>query len=201
MRPMKRKLLNGIKFCKYCGARMLLQGYDTQHRLAHIMNRETICYDCAFWLDIREFPPEYMEIVGDKCMKVCPVADKKDKSLILGGKGRMRYFIRNDNTVIQSNDIWLIGIIPERFRKDFKPTAKEITLKAFNKLLKNSKKCKARGCFDRYHCFRYDLTLEKNGAFNSIPFKWNAGDEHCKFFIDLDSVYIDDSSVNNNSNS
>lgn len=201
MRSMQRKMLNGIRFCKCCGARMLFQGYDIQHRLAHIMNRETICYDCAFWQDIREYPPEHMEIVGNKCMKIYPVADKKDKSLILGGKGKMRYFIRNDNTVFQSNDIWFIGIVPERFRKDFKPTAKEITQKAFKKLLKNSLKCKARGCFDRYHCFRYNLELERNGAFNSVSLNWNVGDEHCKFFIDLDNIYIDDSSVNNKPNS
>lgn len=201
MRLMKLKMLNGIRFCTYCGARMLLQGYDTQHRLAHIMKQEGICYTCAFWRDIQDYPPEHLEIIGHKCLKVCPVADKKDKALILGGKGKMRYFIREDFTTFQSNDIWLIGIIPEIFLGDFKSTAKEITQKTFKKLQRNGQKCKSRGCFDRYHCLRYDLALECDGAFNSVPLKWNAGDERCKFFINLDNAYIDDSSVNKNSNS
>lgn len=200
MRPMKRKILNGIRFCKCCGARMLLQGYDTQHRLSHIMNRDTICYTCAFWSDLLEYPPDCMEVVGTKCLKIYPVADKRDKSLILGGRGKMHYFIRKDLSVFQSNDIWLIGIVPDRFQEQFQPTAKEITPKTFKKLQKNPLKCKARGCFDRYHCLRYNLELEKEGAFNSIPLKWNVGDEHCKFFIELDNAYIDDSSVNSTSN-
>lgn len=200
MRPMTRKIMNGIRFCTRCGTRMLLQGYDTKHRLAHMMKKETICYTCAFWQDIRDYPPDHIEILGDKCLKICPVANKKDKSLILGGRGKMRYFIRADLSTFQSNDIWLIGIVPQIFRSDFKPTVREITPKIFKKLQKNGMKCKARGCFDRYHCLRYDLSLEQHGAFNSIPLKWNAGDERCKFFINLDSAYIDDSSVNNNYN-
>lgn len=198
MRPMQRKILNGIRFCKYCGSRMLFQGYNIQHRLTYIMNRDTICYTCAFWQDILEYPPECMEIIGNKCMKIYPVADKKDKSLILGGKGKMRYFVRHDLSVFQSNDIWLIGMIPENFRDRLKPTAKEITQKTFTKLQRNPMKCKARGCFDRYHCLRYNLELENNGAFNSVPLKWKVGDEHCKFFIDIDNSYIDDSSVTKN---
>lgn len=201
MRPMNRKLLNGIKFCKYCGARLLFQGYDSSNRLTHIMKREMICYTCAFWQDIRDYPPEYMEVISNKCIKICPVANKKDKSLILGGKGKMRYFIRDDFSTLQSNDIWLIGVIPDRFRRDLEPTVKEITQRTFKKLQKNPMKCKARGCFDRYHCLRYNLDLERDGAFNSVPLKWNAGDEHCKFFIDLDNAYIDDSSITDKPNS
>lgn len=197
---MQRKILNGVRFCRHCGSRMLFQGYDLQHRLTHIMNRDTICYICAFWQDILEYPPEYMEIIGNKCMKIYPVADKKDKSLILGGKGKMRYFVRNNLSVFQSNDVWLIGAIPENFRDRLKPTAKEITQKTFIKLQRNPMKCKARGCFDRYHCLRYNLKLESSGAFNSVPLKWKVGDEHCKFFIDIDNSYIDDSSLNKISN-
>lgn len=195
---MQLKILNGVRFCKYCGSRMLFQGYDIQHRFTYIMNRDTICYTCAFWQDILEYPPECMEIIGSRCMKIYPVADKKDKSLILGGKGKMHYFVRHDLSIFQSNDIWLIGTIPENFRDRLKPTAKEITQKTFIKLQRNPMKCKARGCFDRYHCLRYNLELEQNGAFNSVPLKWKVGDEHCKFFIDIDNSYIDDSSVTKN---
>lgn len=195
MRPMSRKLLNGIRLCKCCGGHILLQGYSIQHRIAHIMKQHVICYDCAYWQDIKDYPPQYMEIIGSKCMKIYPAADKKDKSLILGGKGKMRYFMRDDSSVFQSNDVWLIGTIPERFRNDFKPTAKEITYKTYVRLKRNPQKCKARGCFDRYHCLRFNHDLEREGAFNVVPANWKTGDEHCKFFIDIDTAVVDDSSL------
>lgn len=198
---MSCKILRGVKFCTCCGARILFQGYDTKQRLSHIMKKEMVCYDCAYWQDIIEYPPQYMEIIGNRCMKICPLADKKDKTLILGGRGKRRYFVRPDLTVFESNDIWLIGIIPERFREQLKPTAREITPITYKKLNRNHSRCKARGCFDRYHCLRYNLELETDGAFNSVPQNWKPGDEHCKFFIELDKAYIDDCSVTNKPNS
>lgn len=193
---MSRKMLNAIKICQCCGARILLQGYNEGHRITHIMKQYTLCYNCAYWQDLKDFPPQYIEIIGTKCIKIYPIADKKDKSIILGGKGKTRYFIRNDFSICKSNDIWLIGNIPEQFRNDFKPTVKEITYKTFIKLQRNPLRCKARACYDRYHCLRYNLQLEENGAFNVVPSNWKTGDEHCKFFIDLETAYVDDSSVN-----
>lgn len=197
---MTRRMLNGIRFCKCCGARMLLQGFDTKHRLSHIMQKKMICYECAYWQDIIDYPPEHLEIIGNKCLKICPVGNKKDKTIILGGKGKMRYFVRADLSIFQSNDIWLIGVIPARFIDNLKPTAKEITKKVFNRLTKKNQKCKARGCYDRYHCLRYNLELEADGAFNVVPSNWKIGGERCKFFINIDDAYIDDSSVNNKPN-
>ena len=195
MRLMKQKLLNGVRFCTKCGARMLFQGYDTQFRLAHIMQRRQICYDCAYWEDLKEFPLENMEVIGNKCYRIGPVADRKDKSLILGGKGKMHYFMRPDWSVFRSNDIWLIGTIPERFRSEFAQTAVEVTIRVYRQLNRNNKKCKARGCLDRYHCLRYNIELEKNGPFNTVPATWNVGDEHCGFFINKDDVLSDESSI------
>ena len=79
----------------------------------------------------------------------------------------------------------------------------EITLKAYRQLKKSSKKCYARGCMDRYHCFRYDRALENDekGSFNAIPPKWNVGDEHCGFFINIQDIKSDESSVISKPNS
>lgn len=196
---MKRRLLNGMRFCKSCGARILLQGYDSQHRLTHIMDKKMICYECAFWQDILNYPPEHIEIIGGKCLKVYPVGDKRDKTLILGGNGKMRYFMRQDESIFQSNDIWNIGIIPQHFANKFQPTAIEITQRAYHQLKQNKKKCQARACLDRYHCFRYNRELERNcGPYNSIPPKWKIGDEHCGSFINLNNILNDESSVDQN---
>lgn len=194
---MKQKLMNGLRRCKSCGSQMLFQGYNIQSRFAHIMQKEGICYECAYWMDIAAYPPDYMEVVGNICMRIYPLADKKDKSIILGGKGKTRYFMRPDLSLVKSNDIWIIGTIPERFKSAFKTTVVEIPINIYRRLSLNNKKCEARACFDRYHCIRYDIELEnnENGAFNTVPANWKLGGEHCKYFINKQNILTDESSV------
>ena len=193
-----KRLFSHIGRCNCCGIKILLHGYDSQDRLNRIMRQRNICYECAYWQDIIDYPPEYLEVINNRCLRIHPVADKKDKTLILGGKGKMRYFMRPDKSLVQSNDIWTIGIIPDRFLNKFQPTVVEITLKAYRQLKRTTKICNARACLDRYHCFRYTTDLEKgeSGPYNSIPPKWKVGDEHCKFFINRKDILNDESSVN-----
>ena len=187
-----KSLLNSIKYCKQCGVRILLHGYNDNNRLNHIMKKKSICYDCAYWNNLLNHPPEYFEVIGNTCLRIHPVVETKDKSMILGGKGKTRYFIRPDKTLFKSNDIWSIGKIPERFSAQFKKTATEISKRAFFKLSTNNKKCKARACFDRYDCWRYDIDLEKEkGPYNNIPPKWKKGGEHCRYFIGFDDILSD----------
>lgn len=195
--PKKYKVMSQVTYCKACGKKIWMQGYNAQNRITHLMNKNSLCYECAFWEELIAYPPQYMEVVNRQCLRLHPVADKKDRALILGGKGKMRYFTRLDGSLIQSNDIWLIGTVPERFSSQLPITAIEITLKAYRQLKKTNKKCQARACLDRYNCFRYDRTLEmgEKGPFNTVPPKWKVGDEHCGFFINLKDIEIDESSV------
>ncbi len=190
------KVLKKVRSCSMCGKNIWGQGYEQDSHISHIMARDKVCYDCAYWKHLIDYPPEYLEVLDNKCIRLHPVADRKNKALLLGGKGKMRYFMRKDETVVQSNDIWIIGTIPERFRNLFPATVSEITPKAYRQLKKSTKKCKARGCMDRYHCYRYDLNVEKeSGPFNTIPPKWKVGEEHCGFFINKEDIAIDESSV------
>lgn len=195
---MGKKLFNHIVYCNCCGAKILLHGYDSQNHINYIMKQKKICYECAFWQDIIDYPPKYLEVINNKCLRIHPVADKKDKTLILGGKGKMRYFMRRNKSLFQSNDIWTIGTIPDRFLDKFQPTVIEITLKAYRQLKRTNKTCNARACLDRYHCFRYNTEQENDGAgpYNSIPPKWKVGDEHCGFFINRKDILDDENSVN-----
>ena len=197
------RILSKLTYCKLCGSKIWMQGYNIQSHITHIMKKNNVCYECAFWEELIAYPPEYMEVINQQCLRLHPVANKKDKTLILGGKGKMRYFMRTDGSLIQSNDIWTIGTIPERFISQLPTTAVEITLKAYRQLKKSSKKCYARGCMDRYDCFRYDRALENDekGSFNAIPPKWNVGDEHCVFFINIQDIKSDESSVISKPNS
>ena len=193
---MRGRVMRKIKHCKLCGKKIWMQGYNAQNHIAYIMNQKGICYECAFWEELIAYPPQYMEVINRQCMRLHPVANKKDKTLTLGGKGKMRYFLRTDGSLIQSNDIWIIGTVPDRFLHRLPATAIEITLKAYRQLNKSTKRCYARACFDRYHCFRFERTLENDerGAFNVVPAKWKVGDEHCGFFINIQDIKYDDSS-------
>lgn len=184
MRPISRRLINGIRFCQFCGERMLFQGYELRDRLSRIMTKEKICYECAYWKELLEYPLKNLEVVDNKLLRILPLVPKRDRSMLLGGDGKMRYFMRTDHTLFKSNDVWTIGTIPERFRVKFPTTAFELTSNSFKRLSRDSNKCIARGCFDRYHCLRYKIEIEEeNGPYNIIPKNWKTGDEHCRFFV------------------
>lgn len=197
MRKMSYKIFNGVRRCKCCGNLILFQGYDENSRICHIMERKMVCHDCAYWLDLIKHPQKDMEILDHECLIIHPhIADKKDKAIILGGKGKKRWFIKPGGTLIASNDIWIIGTVPERFQNSLPPTVYEITLKAYNQLKRNPRCCISRACMDRYHCFRFDKSLEEeNGPFNIVPEKWKVGGEHCGFRIDPKEILSDDSSA------
>lgn len=194
---MKRKLLNGVRFCSCCGKRILFQGYGDKTRLSHIMETKMLCYDCAYWLNLIEYPPEDMEILGNQCLLVHPhIINRNDKSIILGGDGKKRWFVKPGVKLVESNDIWNIGTVPERFSDRLQPTLYEITEKAYKQLKRNPKWCIARACMDRYNCYRYDLSLEEEtGPYNKIPKKWHVGDEHCGFRFENKEILTDDSNI------
>lgn len=196
----RSKLLKGLKTCKCCGKKFLMQGYDADGRLTEMMDKKCICFDCAFWQDLINYPPRNLEILGHKALQVFPPSDKKDKSLHLGGGGKMRYFMRDDWSVLCSNDIWSIGTVPDRFLKDLKPTMTEITERAYKRLKAHKNKCSARACFNRYMCLRYDLSIENDsiGAYNKPPKNWNPKNETCRHFINFSEIRIDESSDTNN---
>lgn len=197
MRTSDSKILKGIKHCSHCHSRYFAQGYNTEDRITMMMDRYKICYDCAYWQNIINYPPKNMEIIGNKCMIVLPFVEKKDKSMLLGGQGKKRFFARYDLSLVCSNDVWSIGTVPEIFRGQLKSTLFEINEKTYNKIKRNGHKCSARGCFDRYHCLRYSIELEKDhiGEFNKIPPAWRIGNEHCPDFIDMFKFSCDESSV------
>lgn len=178
-----------IRKCRECGKRILLHNMNPQQRITRIMKDDSLCYECAYWYEILNYPLSYQEIVNNVVLRVYPEDKEPDPTKILGCRGKYRYFQRSDNTLFCSNDVWIIGKIPEHLQKHFSDTAIEITKKAYLRLVKNPNKCHARGCFDRYECMRYKIELEKeSGAFNQIPSKWKIGDERCRFFLNKSEI-------------
>lgn len=185
MRKMHQPLLNGIRFCKLCGARMLFQGYHEEHRISMLMHKHKICYECAWWEEFIKFPLANSEVVNGKVLKICPEIDKKEKHVRLGGKGKLRYFyLENKGISIRSNDVWAIATVPERFRDRVPDTAIELSNMGYTKT-KDKKRCYSKACYDRYNCFRYNIQKEikEGGPYNTIPGFWKPGASQCKYFL------------------
>ena len=113
------------------------------------------------------------------------------------------YIQKKDGTALMSNDVWNKGAIPIRFQSWFPDTAYSISKKTYKKLIRGRMGCRARGCFDRYHCYRYDYKREfAEGPYNAIPKDWIVGEERCPAFIDLREIknfdYIDINDILNN---
>ena len=51
--------------------------------------------------------------------------------------------------------------------------------------------CRAKGCYDRYHCIWYDKDkMEPDGPWNIVPPDHRIGDEDCQSFIDKETIAI-----------
>lgn len=164
-----------------------LKDYDPNTPLYKLMHDRQLCFSCAFWTDKIENPPAGKEVIGGHHYTVHPTAKRPD-NLLRGFMGKEFFIRRFDGTLIKSNNVWHQGEIPERFRKQLPDTAVFIPMMTYQKLEKDDHKCYAKGCWDRYNCFRYDLSCEKDGAFNQIPSNHKVGDERCPSFINISDL-------------
>lgn len=167
--------------CSLCGKTDDLSNYDPSEYLL-LMHKHHVCFHCAFWMDKIQNPPVNREIINGHHYIIHPFA-KRPHNVILGFGGHEFYIRRFDGTLIKSNNVWHQGKIPEHFRKDLPDTADFLTLMDFQKLKNDPYKCMAKGCWDRYHCLRYDQSCEKDGLFNIIPDSHIPGNEHCPSFV------------------
>lgn len=182
---MRLPIHNKIKRCALCNALIYMDRYDERDRHVHIMKRDNICYNCAYWTNLSKYRPEHFEVFNGEAIIAYPiVAKKSDKTVRLGSGGDSHYFLRTDRSLVASNDIWKYGKIPPAFRHLFPDTVIEISKMAHHRLRRNPRVCHARGCLDRYSCLRYDISDEQRyGAYNKIPKNWCVGNEKCKQFV------------------
>jgi hypothetical protein len=153
-----------------------------------MMNNEQLCFSCAFWKNKIDNPTPNRQIINGEHWIFEPWSDKP--LLFAGHGGRAFYIMLNDGSVLRSNNVWYQGEIPQRFRDSLPDTAKFITRTAYYKM-KNQPcfQCRAKGCWDRYHCHWYDMSLEANGPWNEVPASHKIGDECCESFLDKAKVY------------
>lgn len=168
--------------CHLCGKQTDIDEQIPGSIYLPLMLRENLCLSCAYWTDKINHPPVGMEIVDGYCLIVNPYVRRPD-NLIKGGRGKELYLIKPDGTLIKSNNVWNQGKIPDRFRKQLPDTASNLRMLDYQRLKRNPFRCSAKGCWDRYHCLRYDLSCEADGPFNQVPPNHKIGSEKCRSLI------------------
>lgn len=167
--------------CYLCGQEDNLNGYSSSVIL-DIMHKEKVCFNCAYWIDKIKNPPICREVIGGHYYIVNPFV-KRPENIIKGFGGQEFYIRKLDGTLIKSNNVWHQGKIPRSFRDQLPDTANFLPLMVFQRLKRDPHRCTAKGCWDRYHCLRYDVASESTTPFNTVPTSHNIGDEHCPSFI------------------
>ncbi len=145
----------------------------------------TLCNDCACWMEYIKSEKPHMEIIAGTCYDFLPPQYDWGPGDTLGG-GHMKYILKKDGSIKKSNDIWKIGEVPQRFRDVLQDTGWWITRRLFLRLRRGMFECGNKGCFDRYHCLRYNVKKEYDGGpYNRIPRNWCVGDEKCPSFCNI----------------
>ena len=99
--------------CKICGNTYNLDDYNTCD-LTNIMEKEHVCFSCAFWLEKIALTNENTVIVNGERYTI----GEENPDLYFKGFGGAEFNIEFfDGRKVVSHNMWYQGKIPERFRK------------------------------------------------------------------------------------
>lgn len=184
-RPDSRKNILRTKYnCKRCGKPVFSWNANAESLVVQNMDAQQICWDCSYWELMSDMPPDNIEIIGDKCYQIFPYHEASPEEITGGNK--VRYLLKKDGSCIKTNDYWWVNTIPVKYQLQYPPTAWWVSKHFYEQLLRSQHQCEARGCLDRYRCFRYKYQMEfETGPYNKVPLDWVPGGEHCPAFTPL----------------
>ena len=175
--------------CSMCGKPDNLGYYNSSCDLLDMMRERKLCYQCAFWTTLLGNLPEHYEVIGRRMYIVTPIPESPDTYEGGGVQGADSFIYKPDRTFYRSLHTCEVGKIPEAFDKHFPDTAMFCTAMTYSRLIRNDFICRGKGCWDRYHCLRYDMACEKDGPFNIIPDYYKVGMEECPSFINKNTLF------------
>lgn len=176
--------------CAKCGQTVDLRDFNVENRYYPIMAQNQVCYECAYWMHLKDHPIPNSQIIDHVYYSCTPVSSRGELGRLSLYDPKRHYILTNDNEIQCVLLSCYYGIIPERFHNLLPDTAKYIARPTFTKIKKKAGyKCRRIGCYDRYHCFWYNPEeVEPNGPWNEIP-KWHQpGWEECPLFINKQST-------------
>lgn len=149
-----------------------------------------ICFECLFWERFAVMLHQTIEVINGKVYQIEKI-QKQDSGI----ENDLRSNIKNkcyimyleNKTVEQLNRAVYIGIPPEKYKSKFPNTAIFIKKSTYLKLTKCYIDCDNKGCWDRYHCFQYNIAKEKE-PWNVVPKYHKIGNENCPCFINKNDL-------------
>lgn len=167
--------------CSVCGAVYELGMYRCRPEIHNIMQSHSICFTCAFWKKILNKEVDYA-IVDGQCYLVNQ--EPKKVQLTTNARSDCKYLMNENFHTRCLGSVQLYGAVPQHLRPFLPDEGIFVSRKIYYKGLSGYWKCNRKGCWDRYHCLRYDLNIEKDGPWNTVPENHIIGDEDCYSFID-----------------
>lgn len=173
--------------CTRCGRMVDISLFrpGTQHLQAMCRNKE--CFECSFWRYMSEHLPVNSIVVDGELIVPQFVEDNPFTAIIK----RPRYIVTESGHTIKANNVVSYGMVPEYFAETFPTTAHYVSHKLYRTMSGfEGTKCRKRGCYDRYHCFFYDISIEAaHGPWNEIPKDYQPGWEDCPSFINKHTIF------------
>ena len=175
--------------CSICGNEEYLQKQGEDYRILYIdkeintMLIYKVCRRCAYWINLIHNPPEDLEIINKGAWIIKPMIESGPLKFINKSNEEFVNIQRKNLTYTRTNRSYFIGYVPLIFIDKFPNTAKFISKAVYKKICRG-RLCKRIGCWDRYNCMRYNISIEKlSGPYNVIPKYHVIGDENCPSFI------------------
>lgn len=166
--------------CAQCHKEFELEPYINNPEILKVMREHSICFTCAFWKPIINKKLDYTVVDGK-----CYLINQTPIGLTTQDRFTKRHYLMNaDFKTKYLGIIRFFGDVPDYLRELLPDEGIFVSRKIFYKALSGFWKCNCKGCWDRYHCLRYDINIEKDGPWNTVPDDHIIGDEGCYSFID-----------------
>lgn len=177
-----------IRVCQRCGKTYDVEKYLMENHFTQDMLRKRICFVCSY----DDWVKNYL-----KNLKGCEIVNGKvvayeNIPVIYTLKNKQKaYLLKPDGTTKEVYAFWNPVTIPPELAKKYPDTAKQISYAAYHRISAHPFfRCRAKGCYDRYHCYWYDAPrLEADGPWNVVPSYHEVGGEGCESFVDKDAMF------------
>lgn len=177
--------------CSNCGSVVPLGLYFSQSSLAKRIRTQSLCFNCAFWMDYKENPRPDTAIINGKLYTF----QSHEETLWNKWQRKKRGIVFAQNistgTFVYAFNVRRIADVPVNFRKEFPDQYHFVSLETYAIAAERAcRDCLAKGCWDRYNCFWYNRQKAEPGKpWNKIPSYHKVGDEKCESFVNKETMY------------
>jgi len=156
------------------------------------MRAERLCFDCAYWKDYIDNPTPGTAIVSGALYVFEPSKKAVDRRCLHTKGITFAIDMCTRDIVYCISPVFKAKVSPA-FAHLLSDQYRFISADTYFKIKEYcASDCKSKGCFDRYHCYWYNVEeMERYGAWNKLPKGYVIGGEMCESFINKELMYVD----------